>query len=952
MSATIELYINSTLVPIDGDAGIRISKQLSDIREPDKRGTASTKTIKIPGSKEVNKLLGHIFDIRHRIQGSPTASVNFSPDFNPNLKATALLLVDGVEALKGFARLLDIVINGGRITYEIALSSESKDLFLKLEGKKLRDLNLTDLNHAITRTNISNSWATSYVRSGAPQAFAYGEGYVYPIMDQGANTLGRKFIVEDLYPALALREIMLAIFEAAGFSWSSGSFFNDTIFRHLYLPYPGGGMSLTEADLIAREFKATRITTDQGLSYGATLILQDDSTGSNFDSAGAWNTTTGIWTAPVEGSFTFGIDLTLTVDFTAGHTLPTLALFGIEVNGILKQTITSQSFIPSTTPQNITAKGQGWSDHFNTGDTVKIKFLQFQTMSFVKVADSFVVQMDIKKDVSSAQVYGDPLVHKQGEVLDFTAYFDNDKTQRDFLLDIIKAFNLWICPDPDLDKVLIIKTRDALFTSTILDWTQKLDESQDIKVTPLGELQDKRYIFTYSEGKDIANIAYLQRYGRHYGGYEYTVNNDFVNSTREIKIGFSPTPFINYGAAWDAVLPHTETTDGKPGNGYRLLYYSGLKTCGAWTILDNTTTGSPSTNYITYPFFGHVDSPLTPTLDLCFGMPREVSLDLKPGATYTNANLFNTYWRKQIEEITDPDSKIYTVTVRLTPKDWQAVTLRELVFISGEYFRINRLLDWDPVNDGLIVAELIKARTFPTFSGTNQRGSRGYDVLDPNGDRYPDVMKGPGTGGNGKPGSGGGDTIGGVGTVMAYPGGFNTGGQGNVALAPDVTFIGCRYCVAEPEALKSILLDCDNLVVSVPGLYFQNRRISRGYIEGGEMETLAASAAINNSVHIAVLDTSGGAVVGSLPAVATSKGRTITIIKSGASGGSVDAPDGAQIDGVAGALTVVDRVTLSCDGSDWHIITPELGTPTLAGAYDVTLDGGDFAGSPVVLTFI
>lgn len=951
MSSEVSLYINNTNVPLSEDAGLRISKQLSDCREPEKRGAAFTKTLKVPGSKEVNILFGHIFDIKHRIQGSSTATTNFGPDFNPNLKASALITVDGIEAIRGYARLLDIILQGDQIVYEVTVASESKDLFQKLEGKLMREVDFTDLNHEINRTNISNSWATSYIRTGTPQTFAYGDGYTYPLIDQGGNTLSKKFLIEDLYPALALREIMVKLFAEAGYTWSSDSFFEDTIFKHLYLPYPGGGMSLTEADLIAREWKATRITTNQTIAYGATLIMQDDSTGSNFDSAAAYNNATGEWIVPVTGKYAISMDLSATVTFTTGkYASP---LFIIEQNGKQVQTMTGRGFFGSTTPQTVDIQSQTVAVHLDAGSTVKVKFYGFMDYAFAQISEATVTTFTITKDVSYMQVEALDSAHAAGETLDFTDFFPEPITQREFLLDVFKCFNLWVATDPDQDKRLIIKPRNTFFTNTVLDWTNKIDVGSEIKVTPLGELQDKRYSFQFKPGEDYANQLYQQQYGKIYGGYTYTVNNDFVTSTREIKVAFEPTPFINYGAAWDAILPHIEYADGKKGAGLRLLYFAGLKKCATWEIYDSTVSGAGSTTYITYPFMGHLDSPTTPTLDLNWGMPREVAIDLKPGSAYTNGNLFNTYWRQQIEETTDPDAKIYTAKFRLTPADWQQLTMRETVYVSGEYFRINVLQDWDPVNDGLTTVELIKRKTAPSFSPTTGRGGRGYDVLDPNGDQFPKTKTGNGTAaGNKFPGSGSGAQIGGTGNEATYPGTTVVGGKGNKVLAPDVMVINSSYCTIEPGGMGCVLIDCSSMTITEPGLYFKNKKLSQNFLEGGLQQVMTATGGVNSNTDLIIVSTGGGAVTAQLPAVSGAAGRRVTLIKSGANVATVEAIDGAQIEGVT-SFTLADRITLETDGADWHIITKDPGTftYTLSGTYNCSIDGGTFGGESATITY-
>jgi hypothetical protein len=823
----IDLYINNTLVPIDGTSGIRLNRVITDIREPDKKGAAWSKTIKIPGTKEVNNLFGQIFDVHHRIQGSATATTNFQPDFNPNLKATAVVLCDGIEQLRGYARLLDIPIyNQDRIIYEIGLAGDAKDLFTVLQGKRLRDLDLTDLNHDITRTNVANSWATSYKRDGIDTAFAFGEGYVYPLIDKGGLSATKKFIMGDVYPAIAAREVMLKIFEDAGYSWTSGSWFNSTTFKHIYIPYPGDSMGLTEAELTAREWKARRITTDQTMTFGDAVIMNDDSSAGYYDSATAYNTTTGEWTVPFTGKYTWNINLDITTKYNTITFGEVEIMFMLYVNGKPTRDVFVGPTYRTAVDYNWTVQGGSWEATFQQGDVVKLVLQDLYDKNFVVIPQAHLSTFKVRTG-SWCNVEAVQQSHQVDELLDFSGFFDQDKTQRDFVLDFCKLANLYILPDPDQDKRLIILPRDEFYTSTILDWSKKIDLEEYQKI-PLGELQDKRYLFRWTDAGDIANQGYRDRYAEQFGQYTYTVNNDFVKSDREIKIGFSPTPMINYGPAWDAVLPHIEFSDNKKAAGMRLLYYGGTKNCNAWTLADTAKSGAPSTTYQIYPFFGHVDDPVTPTIDLNFGMPREVNLHLSPTGTYTNNNFFNQFWRKQIEEITDPNSTILRGKFRLTAADWQATTMREQIFVLGEYWRINKMEDYDPENDGLVTVELIRTKTAPSFTPTSKRG-RGWDTTDGYNDRFPISIKGVQVvGGTSKPINRGPNTGGIMGGTQQYTGRPDVaflGGDGNVVLAPGVQLLNCVNCIVHANAPYSNLVNCTDLEVTETGTYFHNARV-------------------------------------------------------------------------------------------------------------------------------
>lgn len=827
MSAQIDLYIASQRVPLSEDLGLRLSKSLSDIREPEKRRGEWSRTIKIPGSKEANILFGHIFDIKHRILGDPTASENFDPDFNPNLKAEALLFVDGCEALRGFLRLLSISQQEDGIIYECQIAGSTKDLFSDLEGKLLRDLDFSDLYHELNRTNISNSWATNYQRGGAPQAFAYGEGYVYPLIDQGDAALMRKFRTEDMYPALALREIFLNMFESAGYSWTSDSFFDSDFFKRLYYFHSGGSDGLTEAELLAKEWKAGRITTNQTIVPNGALVFNDDSGAIYYDPAGAYNTTSGIWTVPYNGKWSVSINLGTLIQFTPGSFGEAVPFFGVYRNGKLEADIICRGFNRNNTIQDIDMVGSTQPIFLNDGDEIEIRFLSFLDKNLYPYSNSEIQSFQMKKDESFGLVELESDSHGLGAVYNFAGFFSQDKTQRDLLLDIIRWFNLMVRPSGAKPRELIIKTESDFYSTDILDWSQKIDKSQPIELIPLGDLQDKKYRFRFKEAGDISNLNYLNKYGEPYGSYSYTINNDFLKSVRDIQLGLSITPLINYGSAWNAVLPHIEYPEGKISGGDRVLYYGGSKNCGTWSLSD----ASGSSAYTSYPFFGHIDDPISPTLDICYGMPREVALALNPGSTYTNNNSFNRFWRGKIEQIADPDSKILRAYFRLTAQDWEGCDLTELVYCEGEYFRINDIKDWDPVNDGLCLVELIRSRTPATFTPQQKRGGRGVDTSDGYGDRFPDPTKGyvSATGTNRpkvKLSGGGSDTIGGTDIGIYRSEVFNIAGQGNRVFSPAVQLFGCTNCIVHPDAAGSILIRCTDLEITIPGIYVENYLLS------------------------------------------------------------------------------------------------------------------------------
>ena len=85
MRTELKIYSSSAYYNVDlyDDESLVLSKSVVDLTNPEERVGDYTKTIKIPGSKNNNTLFSNIFQIEH----STTSTVQFTPDFNANLKA-------------------------------------------------------------------------------------------------------------------------------------------------------------------------------------------------------------------------------------------------------------------------------------------------------------------------------------------------------------------------------------------------------------------------------------------------------------------------------------------------------------------------------------------------------------------------------------------------------------------------------------------------------------------------------------------------------------------------------------------------------------------------------------------------------------------------------------------------------------------------------------------------
>ncbi len=232
----IEHIIAGYSIP-HNEGAVPLTKEAYDVNNPQKRLTDFSKTITIPENKTVNQIFEHAFDVNIDLQ-----------TFNPNLKTSYQIIQDGITAIDGYCQLKSIKNVDGLINYEIQATGKIGDLFEKIRGKYLEDLDLSSLNHTWNRTNIQNSWSATI-----------GQGYVYPMIDLGGRTSYGNWALEDFKPSIYVKQYIDTILTEAGFTYDS-TFFNSDLFKRLIVPYGSGKILLDNAAILCKEFNVKRNT--------------------------------------------------------------------------------------------------------------------------------------------------------------------------------------------------------------------------------------------------------------------------------------------------------------------------------------------------------------------------------------------------------------------------------------------------------------------------------------------------------------------------------------------------------------------------------------------------------------------------------------------------------------------------------------------------------------------
>lgn len=709
-----------------GEFSTTLTFSIADIREPDKRNSSFSKTLTLPGTKANNIFFENMFEVDVETQ-----------TFNPNLKANTILSVDGVTQFKGALKLRQVnYLLNGEVTYDCNLIGNLSDFIQSLGTKKLRDLDLSAYDHEFSKDNAEAGWSPTI-----------GVGYCYPMINYGETTNLAEWFAGYFRPAPFAKTVWDAIFNEAGFQYGS-NFITSTFFKHLIIPNSNDRLRLTSDQVNERLFQTGRSSAQTFTDveqfpffinnippnyYLTTLEIDDDSSGIYFDNDGSFDTTN-FWHEPnYTGTNSYILTCDVTVSLTknigsAGYGFDYEGLITAQImrerNGVITQ---MNSFFLSLA--GVAANAAGTYTKSGTisvvaencdvapGDHYYIVLRHAVLSTF----NTTLIEWSIDNIIFRDQVVND--VVNLGDTI-VLANSLPDMLQKDFIMGLVRMFNLYMEPDQNDELLLNIEPRNTYYNASQVDWTGKLAREKPLEIEPMALLNFKRLTCTYRPDDDYYNKQYKNETARVYGDYRAEILNDFVTGEYKIETNFAPTPLQGnyendriipaiFGAT--GTPPAMELVTGQP----RILYWGGLKNCEQWDF----RYFSQHSYKTQYPYAGHLDDPQSPTIDLSFGVPLKVYYGVNqfiPELTYTDNNLFNGYYAQMISEITDRDSKMVTGYFWLNPVDILNLDFRKVYRVQSHALRLNKIYDYNPVKPTLTKCEFIKIKDTAAFTTAAQ----------------------------------------------------------------------------------------------------------------------------------------------------------------------------------------------------------------------------------------
>ena len=667
----IELYQNEP---------VNLSYQFSDLQKINSSASSFSKTFRVPLTKKNQDYFGAVNEF------------GLITTWDPKTKVAAELSYNTISVMRGFAQVKGVYIQKGKYAdVEIVIFGETANLSRDIKDGMLTDLNLSSYNHTLNATNIEASWAdtlfSSVIRYGLP--------------DKGQNWTSSNLWTEDnplehgdFTPYFQASKLFEEIMTDAGYTYDSIFL---TRINDVYLALYNGNLAIKGNRNPQAQTAFVGYSADvTGLSSTNFVNLTGFSESSPFyDTDSNFNGTT--YTAPFRAYYTFRVYVHGVIDHLTNTTLTMrLAKGGSTFLATIIDNLTGaffneESFVVLTDPILL-----------NQGDAVSLQYAlanSGHTVDFTGTNQLGAGGTGFEiVEVSGAT---------SGQTVDVAANMPQMK-QIDFISGLQKMFNLVFIPDRNNSKHLYIEPLGDYYASGVKkDWTNKVDLSKDIALTPTTDLQARQYDWTHSNGKDLINDIVFKNASRVYGRYRVDdPENDFASGNKEIKSPFAPhvvsyipgTQYAVHRMLIDTDQDDKTIKDPLP----RLAFWNDQQTGTIYYQNDANSETTTDTEYPAFSQFSDLEASVSDE-DLGFGAERPFHIvEANPLNT-----LYYTYWRPFVNELYSSDARKLTAFFRLTRSELATFEFSDKVYIKDTYWRILSV-SYDATSEDLVKVELLK----------------------------------------------------------------------------------------------------------------------------------------------------------------------------------------------------------------------------------------------------
>jgi hypothetical protein len=644
---------------------------------------AFSREFRVPYSDRNQLALGALFD------------VNFEGGLNNffHYKLPAEIRVDTLPISTGYVRVRKVYQQMGKINeIELAFYAETPDLFKAIGEKKLKDINdLPNLNESVIYDNVTTT-TDARIWSLVDRGQLWSE-QGQPGTRRISDSTTPLYAV-DLTPAMRWDYLLEQIIADAGFELEAASLLN--ILAGYYMPWIN--KSYLDTDDLGPQYafraynsSAMNLPSASGVISG---FLTYDLLTEAFDNNNNFDGTTGLYTAPGGGLYTFHFTFNVQTTGYTGAGTHTRFLIYFTINGI-------DYYHTDFWYQNGLTIDFDYGFNFPVGTTFGVKFRReigyYDPLDngWIVAGDGVVTVLPGSGDLGSSLIELIGTQFKYGSTFIYNLNAP-DMRQADFVTDVIKMHNCVIVPDRiNPNKISIVPYNSYIGSGDVLDWNQKLDIGQDITIYSTTELQKAKTTFTYTAGEDYLGKLYKDN-GRVYGEYKaegYSVNPDvpistFVQGDNTVQLVTRSTPAGNIPGTLIPIPQFLNDNNEFVVPGPRALYnaqsYQMQVFDDSVGVLSPVATGVNVLNN-----YSSVTATIT-DYDLNFA-PEVPPFQINANPYY---NLFNLYWRNAMNELYSPNARIMEASFALDLSDILTFKFSDIVHVQNAQWRILEIIDY------------------------------------------------------------------------------------------------------------------------------------------------------------------------------------------------------------------------------------------------------------------
>ena len=551
---TFRLIADGTQLDIFADEDILISNNVTGLFDIGVLPAEFTRQITLPGTKVNNAFFEHVYDI----------SIDNPFLFATNIKVPAYIDFDSVYLIQGYIQLnkVNLLANKFIESYEITLFGSLSSFARDININYLTDLSsLAKYNHTSSLQNITGSWSGSLFNGDIVYPLAeYGQRITYSPEENnfGIDSQYGGLCVQDFKPSIRVKPVLDAIFQEAGYTYSS-SFMQEDWLNDVYMVCNNKLRYPIYSNIDAETYGLFKIGPISGsnmtnVTMSASTDLQLPWFNILTNPGGNYNSGTSVW------STSYGTELrgVVNLNFQISSSTQTVPVFALRIKdstsgttisnqrlGVINDYMTQISLYNAgpTRVQTVEA-----SQQFNSG------FLPSGSYKFYleyEASGSGAVQVVLDPnntvrsylEVNKLTSIGDNLVM---DIPSNMPYGTQGIKQIDFILGLQKKFNLVIYPNRNLPKQFIIETFNSWYNKgQVKDFNRYINLDKSIDVIPANNLAVNKLNFGDSLDTDYISQQFAKQANREYGKQYYTDTTNFYSQgSFDVKTTFGNSPLL------------------------------------------------------------------------------------------------------------------------------------------------------------------------------------------------------------------------------------------------------------------------------------------------------------------------------------------------------------------------------------------------------------------------